>query len=62
MLEEKQKIEAELLAQGWTITPAGNNHGMTLTASKDSNRVTVYSCTYLGAWQALAAEVKKQTK
>lgn len=60
MLEQKQIIESDLVAQGWTMKPAGNSHGLTITACKDSKCFVVYSSTYIGAWQAVAERIKQQ--
>jgi len=60
MYEQTQAIEQELQAQGWMITLSGCNHGITITACKETQLITLYNCTYVGAWQALAEEVRKQ--
>lgn len=61
MFKQSQAIELELQAQGWTMTLSGCSHGITITACKHAQQITVYHCSYCGAWQALAEEIRKQT-
>lgn len=60
MFDESQAIEQELQAQGWTMTLSGCNHGLTITACKNTQQISIYGSTYLEAWEALAEEVRKQ--
>ena len=61
MFDESQLIEQQLQAQGWVMTYSGCNHGITITACRHTQQITIYDCTYLGAWQKLAEAIHKRS-